>query len=193
MGGAIAGSLVTAWLAGRRLTRQLDHDRDMRDLEELRDVLDDATVVGADANRHLRALYILLTEEEEHPEYESLDEAIGGLRAMLEYERDVHAKFFASPPDVLLMFQRVRLRLGWDDEITHAYRAVYESLGAFLKALPDDPEADLETEQAAELEGLVLAAGEEMKSFVDAAHERVRVRAAELSGERTGERVANES
>ncbi len=47
-GTALAGALIAAITAGRRQKRQLAHDRRMRDLEEVRGVLDEAAQATAE-------------------------------------------------------------------------------------------------------------------------------------------------
>ncbi|WP_125802256.1 hypothetical protein [Actinoplanes sp. ATCC 53533] len=58
---ALIGATIAAVTAGRRQQRQLDHDRQLADVTELRAVLDEAAGNLADAERAMQTVQDLLT------------------------------------------------------------------------------------------------------------------------------------
>jgi hypothetical protein len=189
LSGGVVGSLLTAAFAGRQLDKRLTHDRELHDLAELRDVLDDAAVVGAEAMRRVRRIYILVTEDEDEHEHgfegeelesEELEIEVAALRSMIESHREAHVEFMEAGPAVLLQLHRIILRLDREDEVTQSYLGVYTGIGEFLEALPDDSFAEPDEETADELSDRREDAARAMQEFLDAARARVGVRGGAL-------------
>jgi hypothetical protein len=180
LGGAIVGSLITAWLSNYQLTRQLDHSRELADLAELREVLDEAGTLGAEVSRRTRRVYVLLTEQEgDSPDLDELDEEsarieIAYLRSLMQRQREAHDEFFAGSPEVMMMLQRIMLRLDPGDPITEAFEAFFDSVGGFLNALPDDT-LDVDEETANELDTHRVAVDQAQLRFLHEARARVGV------------------
>jgi hypothetical protein len=164
--GAVVGAVI-AWALGRRqVTRQLAHDRNLANLAALRRVLDDAATLGGEALNRTNQIYTVLTERpiEGDPfarleavdvsedlsdeDVEAIQDLIHEARSMMERHREAHVGFLEAPPAVFVMSQRLLLHVPHGDPVVDRFLGVFEALGEFLGALPEDPSAvDAEREQ----------------------------------------------
>jgi hypothetical protein len=145
-----------------RLERQLVHDRRMRDLDELRAVLDDAA--GAIA----QSINAILTARGATPVLgyevdEDFQEDEEGRKERTESLSAAHIKTWALAPEV----QRLRLRFGPAHTVTESFRSIRDGLVDLVQAV--DVGAELWTiEQEAHVDELQGIAGRLNTAFIDA-------------------------
>ena len=145
---ALAGAAIAAITAGRRQRSQLQHDRDLKDLAELREVLDEATVALKEAINTCQDVFALLDawaealadaladaqrpapwgveplEVEQHPD-ELVQEDFGEEMQRLRVARD----------RMIVAGQRIAIRRGDDQRIYTTYqRAVTAVIDAIRQA-----------------------------------------------------------
>lgn len=135
--GALLVALIAAGTAQWRQRKQLAHDRELRDLEELRDLLDECARMAGDASQ---LLLFMLSRSRSLPRVDSpIDAAARGrplllreLGVNLEIARDAYAStdadfraledaFYKTASPVFGLYQRIVLRLGRESNISTAF------------------------------------------------------------------------
>jgi len=187
--GALLVAIIAAATAQWRLRHQLTHDRELKDLEELRALLDDCARMAGETSQLMMFMLrrsISLPRKEAPP-----DEASKGRPALL---RELGVKIVVSPRDysaedpdfqaledafyeaakpVFGLYQRIILRLGREDELSAAYLELqlqWVALG--LSALLAETEPDSPQREA----GIRLALSELQAAhfgFLEAARRKI--------------------
>jgi hypothetical protein len=150
---------------GERLAKQLDHDRRMRDLEEVRAVLDDA------ASAIAQSVNAILTARSTIPVLgyevgEGFQEDDGDRKDRMQAANEAHAKTWALALEV----QRLRLRFGFEHPVTASFWAARDGLVELVNEVDVDSE-QWTAEQEARIEGLIGSAGKLNSTFIDACRE----------------------
>jgi hypothetical protein len=153
-GAAVIAASLAALTANLRMNRQLRHDRKMRELAELRSMLDAAVVA---ANEALQAI-------KRAKRYAELDD-------------DRLADVVAEGPDlcgeVSHQGGRLYLRFGRNDEITSAYTKVHQALLALFDVTNGSAPWPQKTQEA--VEEAELLAHQRLAAFADHCRPYVRV------------------
>jgi hypothetical protein len=119
---ALTGAVIAAFTAGRRQKRELKHDRDLKDLTELRDVLDEAAISLKETIHQCHQLMGHLSAWELRDDQNDPD-------AKADYER-LYREGFAverartgdARDRMIVAGQRIAIRLGRDKPIYDAYQ-----------------------------------------------------------------------
>jgi hypothetical protein len=126
-GAALLAAVIAAGTADIRQRRQLQHDRQLHDLAELRSVLDAATVALADAITAQLLTFSGVGIADIDPEFRELL-GVGPLGQRLADDR----QSAEARDKMILIGQRLAIRLGHDDPVVGAYdqaiRVVIQSI-----------------------------------------------------------------
>lgn len=171
-GAAVFAAAVAAWTANRRidkqlaaeakrLDKQLAHDRWMRELDELRQLVDDAAACGLAAARSVGAY-----RDEGR---EALHDSSGRLPRLSGTEREAATKQVAAMRGFI---ERFEVRFGRGHEIPELYSAFEASLDEAIDLI-DAESPSRETLQSAA--GALAASSQRYVAFMEAAREYVRV------------------
>jgi len=174
---ALGLALVTIYTTDRRLSeerdrhiRDLDHDRELADLSDLRELLDEAAVVvdQARASRHQAEIKVHMASAQGVPRQQRR-----------EYVEEASKEIDQTAPPLIAMNARLRVRLGADDPITTALRDAADHLqmmsvrALFLQWLDEDA-ADDDIAARARQEGIDFEQASEL--FLAAAAQRAGAR-----------------
>jgi hypothetical protein len=159
--GALTIALVAAGTAQWRQRVQLRHDRELRDLEELRALLDECARMAGTTNQLL--LYLLNRSRSLPRTPSPVDEVIRGRPMLLRelgvainvVDDDYSSKdptykaledsFYKAAAPVFGLYQRIVMRLGEDHEISLAYLDLqfqWAALGVRALLAETDPDSD---------------------------------------------------
>jgi hypothetical protein len=131
---AVFTGLLTAFTTNKRLDKQLAHDREIKDVEELRSLLDDAATSIAEAMENGADLLAIAIVQKE--------------TAVVEFQL-ARSKCAKNRDQILHMEERIGLRLGRDHAVTGAYEQVSRAVSVLLHAHFDHfPLSKAETEAA---------------------------------------------
>ncbi|HEU4393328.1 MAG TPA: hypothetical protein VFR04_06805 [Solirubrobacterales bacterium] len=171
---AVIAAGLAAWTANRRIDKQLTHDRKMRDLDEMRGVIDEANgavTESISAILHLRSRTPVIGYEQEKGEtiegFLADEEAV---RIRREAAEDAHDKTFAVAPE----HGRLRLRFGADHPVPQSYMANRDGLVTLIQAVDVLPENWTE-ETSQIVEGHLGRSGQLNAEFIERCRELVRV------------------
>jgi hypothetical protein len=129
---ALVTAVVTAVTTSKRLDKQLAHDRELKDVEELRSLLDAAAELSSDA-LGLSSKAILLARHQER---------LSGEQVKNDYRETIH--------EMIQIEQRIALRLGLDHKVTQGYYRTTDLAGAVMDRLKDFPLSEEQGEEAFE-------------------------------------------
>lgn len=123
---AVVAAAIAAYTAQRRLVAQLGHDRGMRDLEELRRILDEAAHLAAKAVSQTETAYFSIQDGKQ-----SQEDEVHAAKRLINEMRGMH--------------QRLSLRLGGDPVV-----GAYLFSGMRLEIALENLEASVFSESAAQ-------------------------------------------